>query len=203
MNRPISDDEQRQILGSEDYEKIWLLERGIIDHVGSIYDEDARQIGTCLDRIEQLNVIGDLKLDTVRLRLWSSPGGGVGAGLAAYDYIRSFADRTDMHIQVEAYGMAASAAAMILLQAGDTRLASPSSSFLLHEVRQMNGWDTDTFSDIVDKKVGMDMLTKVVYNIMAEKCGKTYDEVFSFIDRREAWMTFDEALEWGLIDGSI
>ena len=108
-----------------------------------------------------------------------------------------------MEIQVEVYGMAASAAAMILLQAGDKRLSSPNATFLLHEVRQMNGWDTDTYSDIIDKKEGMDMVTKIVYGIMAEKSGKTYDEVFAHIDRREAWMTFDEAKEWGLIDGSI
>ena len=195
--------ERKQIAGSEDYEKIWLLERGIIDHVGGIYDEDAKQIGVCLERIEELNRIGGLKLDTVHLRLWNSPGGGVGAGLAAYDAIRAFAARTGLKVQTEVYGMAASAAAMILLQAGDVRLASPNSTFLLHEVRQMNGWEDETFSDIADKKVGMDMVTKIVYNIMAERSGKTYDEVFETIDRRELWMTYAEALDWGLIDGSL
>lgn len=197
------DNKQKQIIGSEDYEKIWLLERGIIDHVGSIYDQDARQIGVCLERIEGLNAIGNLKLDTVRLRLWNSPGGGVGAGLAAHDFLRAFAARTGMKIQVEVYGMAASAAAMLLLQAGDTRLASKHSTFLLHEIRLMNEWDDETFSDVADKKAGMDMLTKIVYSILAERSNKPYDEVFETIDRRELWMTFDEAVEWGLIDGSI
>jgi ATP-dependent protease ClpP protease subunit len=196
-------EERKQILGSEDYERVWLLERGIIDHVGGIYDEDARQIGTCLDRIEELNRIGNLKLDTVRIRIWSSPGGGVGGALAAYDYIRAFAARTGMNIQTEAYGYAASAAAMVLLQAGDERLASESCTFLLHEVRQFTGWETETYSNIKDKQIGMDMVTKLVYNILALKSGKHYDEVNDTIDRREAWMSFAEAMEWGLIDGSI
>jgi ATP-dependent protease ClpP protease subunit len=195
--------EEMTMFGDEDYETAWLLHNGIIDQVDSIYEEDARGLGSCLDLIGSLIDSGEIELDKIRYRLWASPGGGAGAALAAHDYLRSFAKKYDLPIQVEVYGFAASAASMILLQAGDTRLASPSSTFLLHEVRQFGGWDTERTSDVADKKTGMDMITKVVYDIIANRCGHTYDEVYEYIDRREAWMDWDEALEWGLIDGPV
>lgn len=189
--------------GDEDYLTSWLLHHGIIDQVDSIYEEDARGLASCLDLIGDLLDDGQIELERLRYRLWACPGGGAGAALAAHDVLRSFGKKYDLPIQIEVYGFAASAASMILLQAGDVRLASPSSTFLLHEVRQFGGWDTERTSDVHDKKTGMDMITKVVFSIIADRCGHTYEEVFDFIERREAWLDWQGALDWGLIDGSV
>lgn len=188
--------------GHIDFETSWLLHNGIIDHVGTIYENDARGVGSALDLIGNLIDEEKITLDILRFRIWSCPGGGAAASLAAFDALRSWREKYAVNIQTEVYGSASSAGAMVLLQAGDIRLAGKHSVFLMHEISQYSD-ESESYSDITDKKTGMDMTTKIVYTILAERCGKTYTEVFDFIDRRENWMTYQNALDWGLIDGPI
>jgi ATP-dependent protease ClpP protease subunit len=92
---------------------------------------------------------------------------------------------------------------MILLQAGDHRVASKNSIFLLHEIRKFTFMREDTKSDLEDTKKHMEMITNKIYTIIATKCGKSVEEVDEVIDRKEVHMDAEEALEWGLIDEII
>jgi ATP-dependent protease ClpP protease subunit len=42
----------------------------------------------------------------------------------------------------------------------------------------------------------------VLFKMLAENCGKTFDEVLDF-SRRDRWYNSDEALQFGLIDEVI
>ncbi len=191
------------LIGTEDYRKAYLLRHGLINLMDELEEADAQWIHTQLGMMVELIDNGDITLDKLRVRLYSVPGGGVGTAVAIYDMLREFKVSHNIDIQTEAYGFCASAGSMIVLQAGDNRLASPNTDFLIHEVRQMSGWESERISDLVDKKEGLDMATKTVYNILSQRTGQSYDEIAQFMDRRDCWMNFDEAMEWGLIDGSI
>ncbi len=137
--------------------------------------------------------------DTLVFTIGDSPGGGVGIALTVFDLLREFVNEHDMTLQVKAYGNVSSAAAMIVLQAGDERVALPKTIFMLHEVGQFIA-DDEKKSETKDRLDGTQKLSDVVYSILADKSGKTVEEVDLAIARHELWLTAGEALEWGLID---
>jgi ATP-dependent Clp protease protease subunit len=131
--------------------------------------------------------------------LISSYGGAAYAALALYDRLRQLS-RAGYAIRTEVLGVAASAAAMIVLQAGDKRIASPLSRFLLHEVRQWSCFETKTTSNMTDEAAEMKAITDAITTILAERCHKTKAEVEKSFERKELWMSAKQALEYGLID---
>lgn len=132
----------------------------------------------------------------------TSPGGSVYHSMALYDRI---AYLPKQGIKTEAYveGMAASAASMILLQAVQKRYATSSARFLLHEPRRWSFFESQRTSDMKDGTVEMVAITDSVYNILAKRCGKTKTEIAKVIDRKEVWMSSQEAKKFGLIDEVI
>lgn len=46
----------------------------------------------------------------------------------------------------------------------------------------------------------MEALEKRIMTILAARCGKDPGLVAKEIERKEIWMSAEEALEWGLID---
>lgn len=190
-------------LGKEDFKNGLLLKRGIIVHYGEIYNTEVPEFSKAFDTIKWLIETDEFDSENLTIRIESSPGGSAEASLAIYDTIRKFADETKLHITTEVYGGAYSSACMILLQAGDHRVASKNSIFLLHEIRRFTFLREDTKSDIEDTKKHMEMITDKVYGIIATKCGKSVEEVDKVINRKEITMDAEEALEWGLIDEII
>lgn len=194
---------QNPVEGTDEYYVAWMFKNGVIDISDTIYEDTARTVRQNLDIIETKLTAGKAHFEHLLVRMYACAGGGAGAAFAIYDMLRNFSAKYDKPVRVEAYGFCASAAAMIVLQAGDERLASTNTYFLLHEVRQFSGWDAERLSDIADKKEGMDMAAKLAYTILSKGSRKPYEEVYDFIDRRERFMTVEDALEWNLIDGII
>jgi ATP-dependent protease ClpP protease subunit len=190
-------------IGKEDFSRGLLLKRGIIVHYGEIYNTEVPEFSKAFDVIRWLMETDEFDSENLTIRIESSPGGSAEASLAIYDSIRKFADETGLSIRTEVYGGAYSSACMILLQAGDHRIASKNSIFLLHEIRKFTFMREDTKSDIEDTKKHMEMITDKIYSIIATKCGKSVEEVDKVIDRKEVHMDAEEALEWGLIDEII
>ena len=155
--------------GHIDYETSWLLHEVIIDHVGTIYENDERGVGTGLDLIGKLIDEEKIELDVLRFRIWACPGGGAAASLAAFDSLRSWRERYAVDIQTEVYGSASSAGAMVLLQAGDIRLAGKHSVFLLHELSQYSD-ESESYSRRTDKNTGLDMTKKIRYPPLRVSC---------------------------------
>ena len=46
----------------------------------------------------------------------------------------------------------------------------------------------------------MNRITDLIVKILADRCGKTEEEVRETIRLREVWMSPEDAKKWGLID---
>ena len=126
----------------------------------------------------------------------NSPGGVVTAGLAIYDtmnYIKC-------DVETICIGLAASMGAFLL--AGGTkgkRYALPNAEIMIH---QPSGGAKGQATDI---KIAADNIQKTKHRlntILAENTGKPY-EVVAADTERDNYMSAQEAMEYGLIDGVI
>ncbi|MBO6260027.1 MAG: ATP-dependent Clp endopeptidase proteolytic subunit ClpP [Lachnospiraceae bacterium] len=126
----------------------------------------------------------------------NSPGGSVTAGMAIYDTMHFI--RCD--VCTNCIGMAASMGAFLL--AGGTkgkRYALPNAEIMIHQpLGGTKGQATEI--EIAAKHI---IKTKEKMNrILAENCGRTYEELVSATDR-DNWKSAQEAMEFGLIDEVI
>lgn len=179
----------------------WLqyseLERNIIRYYTDIADFAVmrlfQQIDYLLDK--------ETKPETIEIHLMSS-GGEVYPALAVYDRFREIVSQgTSIVCIVEGY--AASAAAAMFLQGASIRAAYPTSRFLLHEIGKWKSFILEKTSDMQDEYKEMNILSNHMYGLLAKRCGRTFDEVKNLIERREMWMSAQEAKQWGLIDEII
>jgi len=90
---------------------------------------DMTTAGACIERLNQWHQIDPGCDITI---VFTSPGGGVIAGMALYDYIR-WMSANGHHVTSIALGEAASMAG-ILLQSGDRRVMARGAWLLIHEV---------------------------------------------------------------------
>jgi len=123
----------------------------------------------------------------------NSPGGSVLCGLGIVDvmnYIK--ADVTTINI-----GMCASMGS-VLLSSGvkGKRSSLIYSKVMTHQVSH------GTQGNVQDTRINQMEAEKynyILFKILAQNCGKTFDEVLEF-SRRDRWYNSDEALNFGLID---
>jgi len=123
----------------------------------------------------------------------NSPGGSVTAGLAIYDTMQFI----NSDIATYCIGQAASMGA-ILLSGGTKgkRYVLPSSRVMIH---QPWGGTQGTAKDMRISVDEIDRLKKRLYDILAENCGKEYDQVEKDCDR-DYFMSAEEAVEYGIVD---
>ena len=150
----------------------------------------------------ELSVIRDAEwLSSVTIKI-TSIGGNAYLAFGIYDALRELS-KWGKEVYVVVEGLAASAAAMIVLQGADKRLAYPTASFLLHEPRRWTMFRDETTSQLEDEAAELNRITNKVIDILASRCNKTKEEVRELIRRREVWMDAKEAKDWGLIDDII
>jgi ATP-dependent Clp protease protease subunit len=126
----------------------------------------------------------------------NSPGGLAYGGMAIYDVIQHI--RPD--VSTVCVGMGMSAAAMVLCGgAQGKRFALPSARIMIH---QGNAGARGAPSDMEIQLREVLSLTKRMAEIIAHHSGRSFDEVMHDIDR-DYFMTADEAVAYGLIDGVI
>jgi ATP-dependent Clp protease protease subunit len=126
----------------------------------------------------------------------NSPGGMAYAGMAIYDVIQHV--RPD--VSTICVGMGMSAAAMVLCGgAPGKRLALPNARIMIH---QGSAGTRGAPSDMEIQLREVLALTHRMAEIIAHHSGRSIDEVTHDIDR-DYFMTPDEAIEYGLIDGVI
>ena len=126
----------------------------------------------------------------------NSPGGSVLCGLGIVDlmnYIKSDVATTNI-------GMCASMGS-VLLSAGakGKRSSLVYSKVMTHQVSH------GTHGNVQDTRINQMEAEKynyILFKMIAENCGRTFDEVLEF-SRRDRWYTSDEAKEFGLIDEVI
>ena len=127
----------------------------------------------------------------------NSPGGSITAGMAIYDTINYI----KCPVSTICIGMAASMGA-VLLASGTKgkRYATPNSEILIHQPLIMGGGIQGQTTEI---KIHADHMVKTrekLNKILSERTGQPLDVINRDTDR-DNYMTAEEALKYGLIDG--
>lgn len=127
----------------------------------------------------------------------NSPGGSVLDGLALFDHIRFLNNEANATIDTTVLGAAMSMAS-VLLQAGNTRYASPNSYIMLHEVSNaMIG----SISSIDDEAAFTRSLNDRLVDILASRSKLSADEIKTRWERKNWYLNAEEAVELGFADG--
>ena len=126
----------------------------------------------------------------------NSPGGSVSAGLAIYDTMQYI----KCDVSTICIGMAASMGAFLL--AGGTkgkRMALPNSEIMIH---QPSGGAQGQATEIQIVADHIAQTKRTLNEILAENTGQPYEVVEKDTDR-DNYMSAEEALAYGLIDGVV
>jgi ATP-dependent Clp protease protease subunit len=123
----------------------------------------------------------------------NSPGGSVSAGLAIYDTMQFI--RAD--VSTICIGIAASMASVLLAGgAPKKRIALPNARIMIH---QPTGGTQGQTTDIEIYTKEMLRIRDVLYGILAQHSGKSFDDILRDSDR-DKYMSPEEARDYGLID---
>ena len=128
----------------------------------------------------------------------NSPGGSITDGMAIYDTINYI----KCPVSTMCIGMAASMGA-VLLAAGEKgkRYATPNAEILIHQPLISGGLSGQT----TEIKIHADHMVKTrekLNKILSEKTGRPLETIMKDTER-DNYMTAEEALEYGLIDGIL
>ena len=126
----------------------------------------------------------------------NSPGGSVLCGLGIVDLM----NYVTPDIATTNIGMCASMGSVLLSSGTKGKRSSLiSSKVMTHQVSH------GTQGNVQDTRINQMEAEKynyILFKMLAENCGKTFDEVLES-SRRDKWFNSDEALEFGLIDEII
>ena len=126
----------------------------------------------------------------------NSPGGMVTAGMAIYDTMQYI----KCDVSTICIGLAASMGAFLLAGgAKGKRYALPNAEVMIH---QPSGGARGQATDIQITAENILKTKKKLNEILAANTGKTYEQVAADTER-DYYMTAQEAMEYGLIDGVI
>lgn len=158
---------------------------------------DDNSVKTCINQLTQwdrLNPDADIEIQI------NSGGGSIFAGLALFDFVRSL-QRKGHVVNTMAFGVAASMAGVIL-QVGDRRIIGENCILLLHEGSMGAAGD---FAQVEDRVNLMKLFHGRILEIfearakpMNAKTTKAY--IKKNWERKDWWMTADEALKLGFVD---
>jgi len=123
-----------------------------------------------------------------------SYGGNLFEALAIYDFIRSLKNNVTTRI----VGTSASAATIISL-AGDQRLISKNSRYLIHKPSIMAMGNSDDFKKILDQ---LEDLDKQLVDLYAERTNMSKEDVLELMTNEE-FISSQDAINKGFIDGYI
>lgn len=129
---------------------------------------------------------------TIRLL---TPGGDVIAGMALFDYIRLLVAEGH-EVTVIGIGMVASMGA-VLLQAGSTRLVTPSCFLMVHEMSVEAG---GKLSEVADEAKLAQRMQDRILDILTERCTLTRRTIKKRWERKDWWINAQEAVDLGFAD---
>ena len=154
---------------------------------------------TCNIVIAQLLYLKSVSSEPIVMYL-NSPGGSVVDGFGLIDTMGMLiTDKID--ITTIGTGMAASMGSL-LISSGTRgqRKALENTWVMLHE---LSSGFKGKFSDIVKEAEFCKRLTTKLYNHLAQRTGKTYDEIKEACENGDNWLSAEEAKDFGLIDEVI
>jgi ATP-dependent Clp protease protease subunit len=161
-------------------DRIIFLGQAVDDHIANIINAQLLFLESADSRKDILLYI-------------NSPGGSVYAGLGMYDTMQYV--RPD--VATICTGLAASMGAFLLCGGAiGKRSALPHARVMIH---QPSGGVQGPSADIEITAREVVKLRQELYQIYAERTGKTYQQIHDDSDR-DYWLRADEAQEYGLID---
>jgi ATP-dependent Clp protease protease subunit len=168
-----------------------LFEDRIIFLGTPITDEIANAVMAQLLCLQQMDADRDIEIYI------NSPGGSFTALTAIYDTMRYI--KPD--VRTVCLGQAASAAAVILA-AGTKgkRLALPNSRILIHQPATEGGYGQSSDIEIQAREILR--IRSLMEDMLATDTGKSTEEVSRDIER-DKYLTAEQALEYGIIDGVL
>ncbi len=155
---------------------------------GQVDDDSAKHV---VERLLYLEMVGPGK--EIQLII-NSPGGYVTSGFAIYDTMKSISSP----VSTICSGLAASMGS-ILLSAGEKgkRFVLPHARVMIH---QPSGGAGGPASDIEIQVKELIKTKELGAKILAENCGQPVDQVMKDFNR-DYWMSADESLAYGIVDG--
>ena len=167
-----------------------LLKERIIFLTGQVEDHMANLVVAQLLFLESENPDKDIFLYI------NSPGGSVSAGMSIYDTMQFIKP----NVNTVCMGMAASMGAF-LLAGGEKgkRYALPNAKIMIHQ--PLGGYQGQA-SDIEIHANEIIKTKRKLNEILAEHTGQEYERLAADTDR-DNFMTSEEAVEYGLIDGLL
>jgi ATP-dependent Clp protease protease subunit len=168
-----------------------LFEDRIIFLGTPISDEIANAVMAQLLCLQQMDADRDIEIYI------NSPGGSFTALTAIYDTMRYI--KPD--VRTVCLGQAASAAAVILA-AGTKgkRLALPNSRILIHQPATEGGYGQSSDIEIQAREILR--IRSLMEEMLATDTGKSTEDVSRDIER-DKYLTAEQALEYGIIDGVL
>ncbi len=128
----------------------------------------------------------------------NSPGGAVDSGFAIWDQIKMITSPVTTLVT----GLAASMGSILsLCAAPGRRFATPHSRIMIHQPL-LSGVIKGQATDLEIQAKEMLKTRNCLIDIYVEATGKDFETIEKAIDR-DTWMTAQEALEFGLLDGVI
>lgn len=128
----------------------------------------------------------------------NSPGGSVDAGFAIWDQVKMISSPVTTLVT----GIAASMGSILSLCASPKRrFATPHARIMIHQPRIMGAIQGQATDLEIQAKEIIKTRTSLI-NTYVQATGKDYATVEKAIDR-DTWMTAEEALQFGLLDGII
>ena len=125
----------------------------------------------------------------------NSPGGSVVDGLALYDVMHTIS----APVNTTCVGTAASMGAILLCGGTGTRSALPNSRIMIHQV---SSGARGKSADLRIQMAETDKLENILFQILADKTGKTLEQIAKDCDR-DYYLSSEEAKTYGLIDSVI
>jgi ATP-dependent Clp protease, protease subunit len=160
--------------------------------IGEINEDKFKQFDIKLSRLEGRFANNSETNNNVRVVL-SSDGGSAIDAISFYDRIK----QSELHITIEAYGMVASAAVLVLA-AGDTRRLGKNAWVMVHE--DVTDVEDGHRVTAAEKIVEHNRILEEQWNTILEQSTTTTREEWAELHKNETYLTADECLEYGLID---
>jgi len=192
--RTLAEASKAELSAREDYEK--RQKKEATDEENHLYrfagEVCKSSITTCMKRLTEWSRL-DPKCDIEII--FSSPGGEIISGFELFDFIQSLRNKGH-HITTGSLGYAASMAG-ILLQAGDTRWIGGQSWLMIH--RAAFAAYGKTF-EIEDEVEFVKRIEERILDIFTSRSSLTKRKIKRNWDRKDWWISADEALESKLVD---
>lgn len=172
-------------------EDLFLEQLGFIYLFGEIDETKS------LDIIKSLHRAMTADNDVMHIYI-NSQGGSVVDAISIYELIRIIATMRDV-ITIGCGEIMS--AATIILQAGNQRLMTKNSIFMMHEM----SFDLEgTISQHQDARIGTEMMESIFFDILFSRCpDKKKRTLRKKIDRKETYLTSDQCKRYSLIDGIV